>query len=234
MEPKKHPKKDLNRSQGIYFALGLLMALLMTFTALEWKTYDSASDYDTAMNIDDELVEDIPITVQIKTPPPPPPVQAPPVIEIIDDEDDVEETVIESTESNEETEVIEVKDVIYDQVEEEVNVNWISIEEVPVFPGCEDEKDKRACFQKMMNKHISKVFRYPEVAQEMGIQGKVFTQFTIEKDGTIGKILLRGPDKILEVEAKRIIGKLPKMKPGKQRDHNVKVAFSVPIVFKLQ
>ena len=119
-------------------------------------------------------------------------------------------------------------------MDEEFNVIWSTIEEVPVFPGCEKENDKRACFQKMMNKHISKVFRYPEIAQEMGVEGKVFTQFTIKKDGSIGNILLRGPDKNLEKEAQRIISKLPKMKPGKQRERNVKVAFSVPITFKLQ
>ena len=232
MEPKKNPKKDLNRSQGIYFVLGLLLALLMTFTALEWKTYDKQNIPDFSMNSPEMIEDEIP-PITLNTPPPPPPPVAPAIIEIVPDEKDFEEAVIEATEP-EEDKIIEVKDVVYEEVEEEVKVNWISIEEVPVFPGCENEKDKRACFQKMMNRHISKVFKYPEVAQEMGIQGKVFTQFTIQKDGTIGNILLRGPDKILEKEAERIIGTLPKMKPGKQRDRNVKVAFNIPITFKLQ
>ncbi len=71
-------------------------------------------------------------------------------------------------------------------------------------------------------------------AQEMHIEGRVFTQFMIQKDGSIGNILLRGPDKSLEAEAGRIISKLPKMKPGKQRDQKVKVAFNIPINFQLQ
>lgn len=212
----------------------MLLVLLLAFVALEWKTYDNGHQYDISMNVQDDLIEDVPITIHIKTPPPPKQVQAPPVIEVVEDEEEVIEDVIESTESSVDKEVVEVKDVEYDEVEENVNVDWISIEEVPVFPGCENEKDKRACFQKMMNKHIAKVFQYPRTAQEMGIEGRVFTQFTIQKDGSIGNILLRGPDKSLEAEAERIISKLPKMKPGKQRDQNVKVAFNIPINFQLQ
>lgn len=234
MEPKKNPKKDLNRNQGLYFVSGLLLVLLMTFVALEWKTYDSRHNYDVSMNIEDELVEDIPITVHFKTPPPPPPVQAPPVIEIAYDEDDVIEDDIISSETDQEDEILEVKDVevLDDDIPDEVS--FIVIEDVPVFPGCEDEKDKRACFQKMMNKHIAKNFRYPEAAQEMGIQGRVNIMFVIQKDGSIGNVRLRGPDKSLETEAKRIIDKLPKMEPGKQRGTPVRVPFSIPINFKLQ
>ena len=234
MAPKKNPSKDLNRKSGLYFVIGLMLVLLMAFIALEWKTYDDGHDYDLSLNVEDDINEDVPITVHFKNPPPPPPVQAPPVIDVREDDDDVVEDVIASSESNEDKEVIEVQDVEFDEVEEDVDVNWISIEEVPVFPGCENAEDKRACFQKMMNKHIRKVFRYPEMAQEMGTEGKVFTQFVIEKDGSIGDIRLRGPDKMLEAEAERIIGELPKMTPGKQRDQNVKVAFSIPIVFQLQ
>lgn len=233
MEPKKNPKKDLNRNQGLYFVTGLLLVLLMTFVALEWKSYDYLHDYDVSRNIEDELVEDIPITVQFKTPPPPP-VQAPPVIEIIDDKDEKIEDEIISSETDQEEEVLEVKDVEVLEIYEPEEISFIVIEDVPVFPGCENAKDKRACFQEMMKKHIAKNFRYPEIAQEMGIQGRVNTIFVIQKDGTIGNIQLRGPDKSLETEAKRIIEKLPKMKPGKQRGTPVRVPFGLPIIFKLQ
>jgi len=124
--------------------------------------------------------------------------------------------------------------VVVDEIEEEAEVAFSVIEDVPVFPGCEDAKDKRACFQEMMNKHIAKNFRYPELAQEMGIQGLVNIMFVIQKDGSIGNVQMRGPDKSLEVEAQRIIDKLPKMVPGKQRGQAVKVPFSLPINFKLQ
>ena len=208
--------------------------MVLTYVAFEWKTYDTM-EYDyTSMNTpDDDLIEELPPMIVFKTQPPPTMI-TPSIFEIIPDEQDKPETDFDVIEADQETEILEIEDIPDVEVEPEINVDWISIEEVPVFPGCEDEKDKRACFQKMMNKHINKVFRYPEIAQEMGIEGKVYTQFTIQKDGNIGGILLRGPDGILEKEAERIINKLPKMTPGKQRDRNVKVAFTIPINFKLQ
>jgi protein TonB len=174
------------------------------------------------------------MTEQIKTPPPPPPPAAPEIIEVVEDEEEVEETVIESTETSQEEEIIEVEDVVVEEEVEDVDVPFAVIEDVPVFPGCENESDKRACFNSMIQKHISKNFRYPEIAQEMGIQGRVSVMFTIQKDGSIGNIRMRGPDKNLEAEAERIISKLPKMTPGKQRGRAVRVPFSIPINFKLQ
>ena len=85
-----------------------------------------------------------------------------------------------------------------------------------------------------MQKHIVKNFRYPELEQELGIQGRVNVMFEIQKDGSIGNVRMRGPNKNLEKEAARIIDKLPKMTPGKQRGKAVKVPFSIPITFKLQ
>ena len=234
MKPKKNPKADLNRNSGLYFVIGLAVVMLLTWRALEWKKYDKGVDYDISLNVEDQLVEEVPMTEQIKTPPPPPPPAAPEVIEVVEDEEEVVETVIESTESSQEQEVAEVEDI---QVEEEpvdVDVPFAVIEDVPVFPGCENAKDKRACFNEMMQKHIRKNFQYPEIAQEMGVQGRVSVMFTIQKDGSIGNIRLRGPDKNLEAEAKRIIEKLPKMTPGKQRGRAVRVPFSIPITFKLQ
>ena len=84
-----------------------------------------------------------------------------------------------------------------------------------------------------MNKHIRNNFRYPEIAQEMGIQGRVYVNFIISKDGSITNVRMRGPDKNLEKEASRIISKLPKMIPGKQRGRPVRVPFSIPITFRL-
>lgn len=234
MEPKKNPKADLTKNSSLYFVLGLAAVMLLTYVAFEWKTYDKVNEYDTSMNVDDLLDEEVPMTEQIKTPPPPPPPQAPEVIEIVEDEEEVEETIIESTETSQDEEIIEVEDVVVEEMEEDLDVPFSVIEDVPVFPGCENEKDKRACFNSMIQKHISKNFRYPEIAQEMGIQGRVNVMFVIQKDGSIGGVRMRGPDKNLEKEAARIIDKLPKMTPGKQRGRAVRVPFSIPITFKLQ
>ena len=118
----------------------------------------------------------------------------------------------------------------------DVDVPFAVIEDVPIFPGCENvsKEERRNCFQKQINKHIKRNFRYPEIAQELDIQGRVFVNFIIGKDGSITNIKMRGPDKNLEKEAKRIISKLPKMTPGKQRGRPVRVPFSIPIIFRLQ
>ncbi|WP_394747323.1 energy transducer TonB [Spongiimicrobium salis] len=239
MELKKNPKADLRKRSSLFFVVGLALVLALVYGALEWKTYDKTNNFDYSLNVEDDLDEEVPMTEQIKTPPPPPPPAAPEVIEVVEDEEEIEETVIESTETSQEEEVIEVDDVV---VEEEIideDVPFAVIEDVPIFPGCEKEKGKgadamRACFNKSMQKHIRKNFRYPEIAQEMGVQGRVSVIFTIQKDGSIGNIRMRGPDKNLEKEAARIIGKLPRMTPGKQRGRAVRVPFSIPITFKLQ
>ncbi|MBA4745862.1 TonB family protein [Muricauda sp. TY007] len=234
MEPKKNPKADVGRNSTLYFVIGLAAVLALVYGAMEWKKYDKVNDYDISMNVEDQLDEEVPMTEQIKTPPPPPPPAAPEVIEVVEDEEEVEETVIESTETSQEEEVIEIEEVEVEEVEEDISVPFAVIEDVPVFPGCENASDKKACFQEMMQKHIRKNFRYPEIAQEMGVQGRVSVIFVIQKDGSIGNIRMRGPDKNLEAEAMRIIQKLPKMTPGKQRGRPVKVPFSIPITFKLQ
>ncbi|MCE2614077.1 energy transducer TonB [Flavobacteriaceae bacterium D16] len=234
MEPKKNPKADLRKNSGLYFVVGLVIVMGLVYAAFEWKTYDEVSDYDISLNVEDQLDEEVPMTEQIKTPPPPPPPAAPEVIEVVEDEEEVEETVIESTETSQEEEVIEIEDIEVEEVEEIEDVPFAVIEDVPVYPGCEGAKDKRACFNEMIQKHIRKNFRYPEIAQEMGIQGRVNVMFTIMTDGSIGNIRYRGPDKNLEKEALRIIEKLPKMVPGRQRGRAVRVPFSIPITFRLQ
>ncbi len=236
MEPKKNPKADLTKNSGLYFVIGLALVMLLTYGALEYKVYDKTNEYDISMNVEDQLDEEVPMTEQIKTPPPPPPPAAPEVIEVVEDEEEVEETVIESTETSQDEEVVEIEDVAEVEEEVDVDVPFAVIEDVPIFPGCEKvaKSKRRACFSEKMQKHVRKHFRYPEIAQEMGVQGRVNVMFKIQKDGSIGGVRMRGPDKNLEKEAARIISKLPKMTPGKQRGRAVVVPFSLPITFKLQ
>ena len=234
MQPKKNPKADLSKNSSLYFVIGLSVILLISWQAIEWKTYEKDLYGYEALNVDDDDDEEVPITEQIKTPPPPPPPPpAPEVIEVVEDEEEVEETVIESTETDQE-EIVEVVEV--EEVEEDIDVPFAVIEDVPIYPGCEKvpKAQRRTCFQDQINKHIRKNFRYPEIAQEMGIQGRVYVQFVIAKDGAITNIRMRGPDKNLEKEAQRIISKLPQMTPGKQRGRAVRVPFSIPITFRLQ
>jgi len=110
------------------------------------------------------------------------------------------------------------------------------IENVPLFPGCErvPKSHRRQCFQEQIQKHINRNFQYPEQAAKLGIEGRVFIQFMIGKDGSIGGIRTRGPHQYLEREAYRIISLLPRMTPGIQRGRYVRVPFTITITFRLQ
>ncbi|EIJ38723.1 energy transducer TonB [Galbibacter orientalis] len=235
MEPKKNPKADLTRNSGLYFAIGLAIISFVCWQAIEWKKYDKVEAFNYTMDVDEQLEEEVPLTEQIKTPPPPPPPAAPEVIEVVEDEEEVEETVIESTETTQEEEIAEVEDIV--EVEEpiDVDVPFTVIEDKPMFEDCKGvpKAQQFTCFKENLDKHVRKTFRYPDMAQEMGIQGRVYVNFRINKDGTITILNTRAPDKSLDEEARRIINKLPKLIPGKQRGRPTPVTFAYPIVFKL-
>lgn len=240
MQVKKNPKVDLNRNSGLFFVIGLTIVLFITWRVLEYKSYEKNDFIVEAMNVEEEIKEDVPVTEQLKTPPPPPPPSAPEIIEIVEDTEEIEETVIESTEMSQETVIeaaMEVDEVEVEEEEEEISVPFSVIENVPVYPGCEDKKsneERRACFQKKIQEHVAKEFRYPETALELGIQGRVFVQFAIDNKGYITNIKVRGPDRNLEKEATRIVAAIPQMTPGMQRGRAVKVPYSIPITFRLQ
>jgi protein TonB len=205
MLPKKNPKADLSKNSTTYFLIGLVLILFLTWRGIELKTYERDVGLDRLSVMNDE------------------------------DEEEVEETVIESTETDQE-EIIEIEEIEVEEEVEDVEVPFAIIENIPVFPGCEkvSKKRQRDCFQEKINKHIRKNFRYPEIAQEMGIQGRVYVSFIIGVDGRVIMVQPRGPDKNLEKEARRIIENLPQMIPGKQRGKAVRVPYSIPITFKLQ
>ena len=119
-----------------------------------------------------DLQEEVPVTEIFKTPPPIAPPAAPAIIEIVEDTDEIEETIIQSTETNQEAEVaapiISVDEVEVEEIEEEITVPFAVIEDIPVFPGCEQgsDKEKRACFQQKVQEHVKKNFRYPDIAVE--------------------------------------------------------------------
>lgn len=241
MEVKKNPNLEIGRNSSIYFAIGLNVMLFFTYFGLEYKTYDTDLIAQDIIQIAEELEEDIPITNLDAPPPPPPPpaAAAPDVITIVEDAEEIEETVIESSETDQDDEItdpIEVTDVDVVEVDEDVSVPFAVVEHVPVFPGCvgKNNAELRDCFAQKMNEHIKKNFNYPEGALEMGIHGRVFVLFAIDTNGQVSSIRSRGPAELLEKEAERIIGLLPKMEPGKQRGRPVKVPYSIPINFKIQ
>ena len=108
------------------------------------------------------------------------------------------------------------------------------LSEVPVYPGCENIRNKTKCLQENIQRHIVRNFKYPKEAKKNKIQGRVFVQFIVGTGGYVDIIKTRGPDDLLEKEAQRIISLLPKFKPGTLNGKPVRVPFSMPIIFRLQ
>ena len=239
MEAKKNPQLEIGRNSGIYFAIGLNLMLLLSWRALEYRTYERDDVAIDVVEMQSEFEEEIPIVNVNTPPPPPPPIVMSEAVEIVEDAEEIEETVIESTEIGQDDAIeaiVDVGDVEVEELDEDVQVAFAVIEDVPVFPGCEklSKKATKDCFQKKVQQHVASNFNYPQTALDLGIQGRVSVVFVIDKTGHIIGIRSRGPDNILEKEAERVIGMLPKMQPGKQRGKPVNVPYSLPIVFQVQ
>lgn len=227
MDLKKSLKADLESKKNILFMLGLVVALGVTLLAFEWTSKPSKADdlgQIQSLEIEEEI---IPITREQEVKPPPPPPKVVEVLNIVDDDVEIEDELeIEDTEADDET-VIEVAPVISteeEEEEEEAQVFFI-VEDMPEFPGGE----------LALRKYIANSIKYPVIAQENGIQGKVYVTFVVDKDGSISDArVARGVDPSIDKEALRVVNLLPKWKPGKQRGKAVRVSYTVPINFVLQ
>ena len=239
MQIKKNPKANLENYSKLFMQLGLVLALLVVYLAIEKKTYDRVIDDlgPVVLNIEDDEqtieIEQIK-PPEVKAPPPP----TPDKIEIVEDEEEVEETVIESTETDED-EAVEIEEIIEVVEEEEVmeDVPFAIIEDVPVYPGCKGNKAKlRQCLQDKITKHVNKKFN-ADLASDLGLSPgvkRIFVVFKIDKRGNIVDVMARAPHKRLQDEAIRVVKLLPKMIPGKQRGIAVGVKYSLPIAFKVE
>lgn len=227
MEIKKSQKADLEGKRGVFFEVGLALALAILLFAFEWKT--STEQVGQFQTVAEEPIEDeiIPITQQMLKPPPPPP-PAPKLtdlIDIVEDDTDIDEDLeILDAEDQSENQVVEDFSDIgeYGNVDTGETEIFMVVEDMPSFPGGN------------VQKWIAKNVKYPVLAMENGIQGKVFIQFVIEKDGSITDVkVVRGVDSSLDKEAVRVVSSMPKWKPGKQRGKPVRVSYTLPINFQL-
>ncbi len=229
MELKKSPKADLESKRNTFLLLGLVVALGVTLLAFEWTTKPSKAESLGTIQTAEVEEEIIPITreQEVKPPPPPPPPKVVEVLNIVDDDVEIEDELeIEDTEADDET-VIDVAPVIEtaeEEEEEEAKVFFI-VEDMPEFPGGD----------LALRKYIANAIKYPVIAQENGIQGKVYVTFVVGKDGrVVNASIARGVDASLDKEALRVVNTLPPWKPGKQRGKPVNVSYTVPINFVLQ
>lgn len=224
--------------------LGLVFSLFVVYEFIQIKTYTRDVKEITATTIhldkNEQIVAFVPIEVEQKKVTQ---TVLPEKILKVDDEVEIEETIIESTETDE-FEAVVVNPintmVEVEEEEEEVveDVPFMIIENVPVFPGCSGNNEElRNCFSSEITKFVSKNFN-TEIAQDLGLNSgsiqRIFVLFKIDKNGDITDIQVRAPHKRLEVEAVRVVEMLPKMTPGKQRGRPVGVKYSLPIVFKIE
>lgn len=227
MQVKKSQKASLEDKKIIYVLMGFVFVLSVCYVAFEW-TEKEVTKYEVA-DTDFLFEEEVEIqqTTQETTPPSPPPpaVQEVEVLNVV--EDDVETESIEiNTEDEKDVEVVIAPPVEAPVEEEEEEVIFMVVETMPEFPGG----------QQALFKYLSENVKYPVIAQENGIQGRVICQFVVNKDGAIVdvEVVRSGGDPSLDKEAVRVIKSMPKWNPGKQRGKAVRVKYTVPVNFRLQ
>lgn len=227
MELKKTPKADLENKRNMFVLIGLVISLGIVLTAFNLNS--TVKSADTLGELNTEAVEDevIPITRQeeVKPPPPPPPPKVVQQLNIVDDDVELdEEFEFESTEADDET-LINAVPVIEEDTGDDESEVFVIVEDMPEFPGGE----------LALRKYIADHIKYPVIAAENGIQGKVYVTFVVDKDGSVSNAhIVRGVDPSIDQEALRVVNSLPKWKPGKQRGKPVRVSYTVPINFQLQ
>jgi protein TonB len=226
MEIKKSDKANLEKKRSIFLEIGYVITLGLVLLAFEWGTRPKGLDslgQIQEMDVEEEI---IPITRQQNEPPPPPPPQTTEVINIVEDDVEIEdELILDDTEADQDTEIEIVEFKEEEEVVEETEVFFV-VEDMPTFQGQSSDAFRT---------YIQQNLKYPVIAQENGISGRVYVQFDIGPDGNVtNAIVVRGVDPSLDKEALRVVKSSPKWTPGKQRGRPVRVRFTFPIVFQLQ
>jgi len=225
MELRKTSKADLENKKGYFFEIGLVLALLVVFGAFSLKSYDKQTVNKLQVAMDEAPEEIIPITEQKVKPPPPPPPRQVTQIKIVDDNVDVEDDLDLDVEADDNTEFQEYVPPEDDEEEVEEAQIFQVVEQMPEFPGGRGK----------LMQYLASNIKYPPYAKEAGIQGRVFINFVVEKDGSITAVkVLRGIGGGCDEEAVRVVKAMPKWKPGMQRGKPVRVSFNLPVKFTLQ
>jgi protein TonB len=238
MEARKNPEVDIEKQRPLYLAIGFIVAFSFLLMAFEWKSFQEIVIQTLNIEFVDEIEEIPTVIIQQNTPPPPPP--PPDVVEMIEivenDKEVLNELKVDNVEAPEEVVIIKEpsagKEVVTD------NQVFMIVEEMPRFSGCESVKgeDKATeCFNREIAKFLGKNIQYPQRAKEANVEGIVYVQFTVDQNGNVKDVkIIRGIGFGCDEEAARVVNKLPKFSPGKQRGRPVQVQYTLPINFKLK
>ena len=225
METKKSQKADLERKRPLFFSLGLVLTLGFVLLAFSWKT--PASKVTDLKSVQWEEPEEVfipPTKDERKVIAPPPLLVA--TFTLVGDDTDFDEPnldIFDSDPTNEGINAPVLNELKKSDFDEEEVVQFP--EEWPEFPGG----------MSALLSFIGKTIKYPMVAAENGIQGRVFVNFVINANGQVSDArILRGVDPSLDQEALRVVMAMPRWKPGKQSGRAVRVSYNVPINFVLQ
>ena len=229
MELKKNPKVDIGRKKWMLFSIGLAITMLFLVVSFEWKVYDKNAQVVVLEEEEIEyMMEDPPITQQPS--PPPPVLQQPEVVEVPD-----EEEIDDEIEANMDIELKDIPTPAPPKAKPKKKKKpKVEEKEEEIFMIVEEQAMPKGGLKKFY-KYISDNLSYPSQARRMGVEGRVFLQFVVEKDGSITDIkVLKGIGSGCDEEAVKVLKSAPKWKPGKQRGKAVRVRRSIPVFFKLQ
>lgn len=229
MEIKKNDDVNLEKRKGIFFQLGLVIVLSLCLIAFEWTTGEKGPN--EFADLGEEVLEEelIPITEmeqqQPETPPEIP--QVTEIFEIVEDDVSIEnEIIFADDETNFDDEVQMYDFELGEEEEEEEEEIFVVVEDMPTFRGGDVNK-----FREWVQKRV----KYPQIAAENGIQGKVYIMFVVEPDGSVSNVsVMRGVDPALDEEAVKVVESSPSWSPGRQRGAPVRVRFSITVNFQLQ
>ena len=229
MELKKSPQVSLEKRKGVFLQVGLVVALSLILIGFEWtKAPDDGDDTEMVREIqfEDEMMQ---ITRREEPKPEPKPEQpkVAEVLDIVEDDVEIEDDFDFDMEATDDTEYDFTSMLGDDDEEIEEEEVFYIVEDMPTFNGGDPATEFR--------KYIGQNLRYPEIAAENGISGRVIVQFAVNKVGqVVDAVVVRSVDPALDKEAIRVVMASPKWAPGKQRGKPVKVLFTFPINFVLQ
>ncbi len=226
MQIKKSPKADLNNKKGLFLEIGMIFALLLTIAAFAYTQKErNVEIIETSMEVVEEEITDI-TTQDQKPPEPPKKVEMQVLSDVLNvvTNDTKIETEFDFSEFSEDIEIVQQIEVVEEAAEDDAP--FIIAEEMPKFQGGDLMK---------FRSWVQGKLKYPQIAQENGISGKVTLTFVIERDGSLTNIqVMQSPDRSLADEAVRVLQSSPKWTPGKQRNSPVRVRYTLPVEFRIQ